>query len=469
MCVNCQNDNCNGCTEKFCTSDITCIQSSFQNINIPAGSTLTEVLELLEQYVNTSLLDLQNISITLGGDAACIGLVAGTYSYAQVFNAIISTLCDLVNATAPNTDTVDLGPSITLPACLSGFAGTTTTDLLEYISGLLCVLINKTLTSTQPYTGSNDGDMLVPIGIIRDVIKGITDNQSYMTTHSTPATDPNNFSIEVKPLTAVVNYYPIKRTDPETLTFNANKDVYVIMDDKAEITVTEQTIGDPEPSTTNKMLMYKILTSGTGVTSLTPRFETGAVNPTPLDIPDEYIVADMIKTGTITSDKLESQAVDLPGTYGQTQFLQFTVNSKGLVTAVTANFYLAGLANGDIIYYNAANLRFENKPNLSTGTNTYIPRSTGTNFTDSSIYEDANSIHSSKSIEGDLTGGSPVGDPNAAIVANGGPLLLVPMTAAEASALTPSAGYVVCVSDTNGTFTSVGFWGYYSGAWTKLG
>lgn len=469
MCVNCQNDNCNGCTEKFCTSDITCIQSSFQNINIPAGSTLTEVLELLEQYVNTSLLDLQNISITLGGNAACIGLVEGTYSYAQVFNAIISTLCDLVNATIPNTDMVDLSPSITLPACLSGFSGTTTTDLLEYISGVLCSIVTRTpVLGNQPYDGSNDVDVFVPIRILSDVIKGIANNSSYMTTHKTPATDPNNFSIEVQPLTAVVNYYPVKRTDPETLTFNANKDVYVILDDKADITVIEQTIGDPEPSTPKEMLMYKILTSGTGVASLTPRFNTGAVNPTPLDIPNGFIENSMIRANEINSNRLVDSGV-VAGNYGQTQFLQFTVNSKGLVTAVTANFHLAGLANGDIIYYNAANLRFENKPNLSTGTNTYIPRSTGTNFTDSAIREDANSIHSSKSIEGDLTGGSPIGDPNAALVANGGPLLLVPMTAADASALTPSAGYVVCVSDTNGTFTSVGFWGYYSGAWAKLG
>jgi hypothetical protein len=403
----------------------------------------------------------------LGGDAACIGLAAGTYSYAQVFNAIISTLCDLVNATPLDTDTLPVGAGITLPACLSGFAGTTTSDLLEYIGGVLCTLLNKTLTGTQPYTGSTDADMLVALGIVRDVVKGIADNPSYMTTHSTPVTDPNMLNIDIKPLTAVVNYYPVKRTALENITFSGNKDVYVVLDDKAEVTVTEQTIGDPEPTFTNKMLMYKIVTSGTGVASLTERFETVAVNPTPLAIPSAYIEDAMIKTNEVDSNKLIDSGV-VAGTYGQTQFLQFTVNAKGIVTAVTANFHLTGLANGDIIYYNSANLRFENKPNLSTGTNTYIPRSTGSNFTDSALYEDTNSIHSSKTIEGDLTGGSPVADPQAAIIANGGPLLLVPMTAAAASALTPTNGYMVYVSSTNVTFTSVGFWGYQSGAWVKL-
>jgi hypothetical protein len=33
--------------------------------------------------------------------------------------------------------------------------------------------------------------------------------------------------------------------------------------------------------------------------------------------------------------------------------------------------------------------------------------------------------------------------------------------------LTPTNGYMVYVSDTNVTFTAVGFWGYENGAWVK--
>ena len=47
-------------------------------------------------------------------------------------------------------------------------------------------------------------------------------------------------------------------------------------------------------------------------------------------------------------------------------------------------------------------------------------------------------------------------------------LLLTPITAATASAITPTNGMIVSVSDTDATFTSVGFWGYEGGAWTKL-
>jgi hypothetical protein len=41
-------------------------------------------------------------------------------------------------------------------------------------------------------------------------------------------------------------------------------------------------------------------------------------------------------------------------------------------------------------------------------------------------------------------------------------------TATQASALTASDGMFIYVSSTNGTFTSVGFWGYENGAWVKL-
>jgi len=42
------------------------------------------------------------------------------------------------------------------------------------------------------------------------------------------------------------------------------------------------------------------------------------------------------------------------------------------------------------------------------------------------------------------------------------------ITAAQASALTAENGMIVNVSDTDGTFTSVGFWGRQGGTWAKM-
>lgn len=49
-----------------------------------------------------------------------------------------------------------------------------------------------------------------------------------------------------------------------------------------------------------------------------------------------------------------------------------------------------------------------------------------------------------------------------------GSFIVPRMTSTQGSALTAVNGGVIYVTDTNGTFTSVGFWGYENGAWVKL-
>lgn len=53
-------------------------------------------------------------------------------------------------------------------------------------------------------------------------------------------------------------------------------------------------------------------------------------------------------------------------------------------------------------------------------------------------------------------------------LAGDGSVKLRPITATEASAITPAEGQIVFTSNTNGTFTSVGFWGYQGGTWIKM-
>jgi hypothetical protein len=47
-------------------------------------------------------------------------------------------------------------------------------------------------------------------------------------------------------------------------------------------------------------------------------------------------------------------------------------------------------------------------------------------------------------------------------------LIITRMTSTQASAMIAAAGMMVYVTDTNGTFTAIGFWGYENGAWVKL-
>lgn len=49
-----------------------------------------------------------------------------------------------------------------------------------------------------------------------------------------------------------------------------------------------------------------------------------------------------------------------------------------------------------------------------------------------------------------------------------GAINITPITSTAASAITPAEGDIVMVSNTNGTFTSIGFWGYQNGSWQKM-
>jgi hypothetical protein len=53
-------------------------------------------------------------------------------------------------------------------------------------------------------------------------------------------------------------------------------------------------------------------------------------------------------------------------------------------------------------------------------------------------------------------------------IGQSGYLQVRPMTVTEAGALTPAEGMIIFVSNTNGTFTSIGLWDYENSAWHKL-
>lgn len=54
------------------------------------------------------------------------------------------------------------------------------------------------------------------------------------------------------------------------------------------------------------------------------------------------------------------------------------------------------------------------------------------------------------------------------LVSSDSAFLIMRMTAAQASAITPANGMMLYVTDTNGTFTTAGFWKYEEGAWATF-
>ena len=97
-CYNCNNSN-NGLTNCSCSdncptksSDITTYDGTMLNINVPAGSSLNEVLALLEAYTLSSLNS--GLTYTVASPNA-IGLSAGQYTFTQVYEAVNTTITSM--------------------------------------------------------------------------------------------------------------------------------------------------------------------------------------------------------------------------------------------------------------------------------------------------------------------------------------------------------------------------------------
>lgn len=80
-------DNCPTKTSEFLFDGV------FSTIVVPSGSTLNDVLLLLESYTLSTISNL-NLEFELAG-GTCLPLSAGTYSYQQIIDAVILYMCGM--------------------------------------------------------------------------------------------------------------------------------------------------------------------------------------------------------------------------------------------------------------------------------------------------------------------------------------------------------------------------------------
>jgi len=127
-------------------------------------------------------------------------------------------------------------------------------------------------------------------------------------------------------------------------------------------------------------------------------------------------------------------------------------------------------AGGSVVNRSAIRVK-EYAGSINLAANTYgilfadlLYKATGDNF---GLYDNADNKHYLQNL---ILGSSPTASSVAAIVINSTTkgFLISRMTATQASAITAVNGLMLYVTDTNGTFTSVGFWGYENAAWIKL-
>lgn len=487
-----------GCDCAYKTSDISLWDGVFTSITVPPGAGLNEVLALLENYATTSS-SCNDVNYTLNAYSACLGLPAGTYSFQQIIDAIVSRIC--ANATSitdlqtqineisihiTNTDNVNL-TGIVLPDCFSSFAGTTSTQLFQLILNNLCLLLSESgpvITEeedgppviiapidpgTQAQTGGTNASQFFSnarLEHLSEAMRSILDNNSFLYSHTMPIVSPTSFTVPVQPMRGVVENFLVIRKDSEDLTVNANKDTYFYLSAGGYILRLEVPKGDPAPITpSGSHELYLVESDGAGVTGVTALYEDSPfISPPPLgaDAVDTINIVD----SAVTSAKLADVVVGK--TDGDSELFELTFNNKGQVTGFTYNINLAGLADGHILRYNSGTMRFENAANINTSSANVIPKGNGSgdDFVDSGLTEGASQLTSEKRIE--INSGALESVVESGLNVVEGTVILPRYLAANASALSLVNGTIIYVVDTNLTFTSVGVWAVENGAWIKL-
>jgi len=454
-----------GCTDNCPnkTSDITLFDGNLSYVEVPAGSSLNDVLLLMESYIVTSINDLNLNYVLAGGN--CLGLEAGTYGYSQILTAIINELCSLADGLPTSITTNDVSlTDITLPDCFHTFEGVTSTDLFNAILEEICAQSAQFIPYAAPYSYV-DIAKYTPLSILADVISGMVDNSIYVYDHTTVVTSPTLLNITVNPMKAVVNNNPVYRPDSEIFSLTPSKDIYFSLKQDGGINKITQTIGSPAPSMAGVAYLYKIVTDGSGVVSYSEEFEPSPFNAPSFSIPNDYIVTAMIADDQVTTAKLAD--VTTAATVGDPSILSVTYNDKGQMTSADSYISLSGLSDGDIIKYDSGSGGFVNSANLNTGTAGFIPISVGGDFSSSSMEEDAAFINVYKGVEINTTG-TPEANSDAGLNVVSGTFVVPRYTAADASLLVTTDGTLIYVTTTNVNFTSIGFWGVEGGVFIKL-
>lgn len=496
--------NClqNGITNCSCadncpesSSDITLWDGTFSVVSVPAGSSLNEALQLLELYFINLAAGNTNTQYVLSAYNACLDLPAGTYSHTQMLSAIITKLCATatslteliatVNAIVASPTTTDVTlDGIVLPSCFSAFVGVTNTDLLNEILDALCTAMTQIeayspdpIVVTPPDPGqqadptnpsADKYNKFVTQGMLSEVVGGITDNKNVVFEHSMPSTSAGSHSFDMLAMKAFVYDYYVLRDASETFTVNPSKDTYFYL--SADGTILKEEVANlaAAPATpAYSSPLYKAVSDGDGITAFTTLFEDDPFS-------DVVLGADAVDTvniinNAVTSAKMSNTIAN--GTAGHVSLFSITYDDAGRITAVSSNLNLAGIANGNILKYNSGTLGFEVGDNLAVPIANTIPKSNAgaTDYEASSLSESTNQVLSAKKME--INSGAAEDDANAILtLASTTKYFTVPrMTAVQASAIAVvEDGAILYVTTTNGTFTSVGFWGMEATVWTKL-
>ena len=175
----------------------------------------------------------------------------------------------------------------------------------------------------------------------------------------------------------------IVRVASTVVALTATADNYVDVTEAGTYTVTPVGIGAPAPPVgTNALRLYMFTTNGLNVTATSDLRNTYPINDNLL-VGDDVIETRNILNLAVTGAKMETLGAG--ATVGDTDLFSLTYDTKGRVTAASANYTITGVLTGDLLRYDGAGwVNWVNNFIDGSGTAGRVPR-----FTDSNTVADS--------------------------------------------------------------------------------
>ena len=166
--TNCGSKSCScsdNCPNK--TSDITVFDGQLNVLEVPCGSSLNDILALLEAYTTNMVNALDNMTSVVIGVDNPFGLTPGTYSIQQVINAIIAEFNSINTALTQQVyvDITRTSPTTLLATPSGGIAPYTYQWFIQDSRAQVTISGSSTGSSVNLALTSSPSDALVKVRV----------------------------------------------------------------------------------------------------------------------------------------------------------------------------------------------------------------------------------------------------------------------------------------------------------------
>jgi len=370
----------------MCTSDIACYDGpQFPCIDIPTDATLNQVLLAVAEKVcevEAAVITPVNASnVVYSGTLifGCFTLVGANVE--AVIESLASEVCTLASNIPVNASALERGPNIVYDGGVTpGIAADPIDELFNDIMAEMGTMV----TDITNKAGIDDVADVVSV-YFRDA------DFVYEGGNNTPAgltvTINNGGSDSVYG----INGYVVRKAST-VVNLTATSDNYVDINEAGTYTVTVVAIASPAPPVAADALrLYMFTTNGANVTATSDLRNTYSINSNTL-LGDSIIDTRNIANLAVTGAKMETLGAG--ATVGDTDLFSITYDTKGRVTAASANYNIVGVAAGDLLRYDgAAWVNWVNNFIDGTGTADRVPRFTDANtLADSTIRDNGTTV-----------------------------------------------------------------------------